>query len=173
MTSGPTSYVFFGFGWGQQMGEEPAAPCSSIHSGGSRLGQVLSPPVPNPQPPGTRLAKSGHGERTNSLKAGALSYKVLVSSSSWHLLLTKRTSQSNGFLKVMSSLTPWTVPPDKISGLLPGWRMAFILQGMYSSQETYRPKHQQNKTKLFLMGISRLIAETPGAWLGSWPLHCP
>ena len=89
LPSGPTSYVF-GFGQGQQMGEEAVALCSSTHSGGapSRTSPI-SPSTHTPQPPGTRLVKSGHIERTNTLKTGALSYKVLVSSSSWHLLLTK------------------------------------------------------------------------------------
>lgn len=97
------------------MGEKAGCPGFPPSLGAlSRTSPVsLSTPTP-----GTGLVTSGHGEEDKSPQARALSYKVLVSSPSRHLLLSKPNQPENGFSKSDVKSDMLTLAPNEISGRL-------------------------------------------------------
>lgn len=118
LPSGPTSYVF-GLGWGQQMGEEAAALCSSTHSGGapSRTGPIS--PSTHPPAPWDKISEIWpQGEDKHSQGWG-----IKLQSAGFFLKLAFASGQTNqpvyGFPKSDVKSDTLTLSPDKISGLLP------------------------------------------------------
>lgn len=119
----------------------------------------VSPSAPTPNLPGTGLAKSGHGEENESPQAWGTTLQSPGFFPSWHLLLTKLKQPENGFPKSdVKSATLTSAPTRSLA--VPLMLHGFHAWGMNSAQRFMNPKYQQNKTKLFLMGTNKPIAET-------------
>lgn len=109
----------------------------------------VSPMLP-PLPPGDRIDEvwpQGRGQKP---------FKILVSSPSWHLLLTKPNQPENGFPK--SDVKSVALTSARQGLVASQMAHGFRAWGMYPAQRFMNPQNQQNKTKLFLTGTNRPAA---------------
>lgn len=119
----------------------------------------VSPSDPTPNLLGTGLVKSGHRKEDKSPQAWGTKLQSSGFFPSWHLLLTKLNQPENRLPKSDVKSAALTSAPTR-SLAVPLMVRGFHAWGMNSAQRFMNPKYQKNKTKLFLMGTNKPIAET-------------